>query len=155
MDNQNDESVEGDENDQSEIYEDNEQITLNFRNKLKNWSLEYNITQLQLKRLLEVCNESLPFKLSIDPRTIRNTPRIVDIQTIGINESYWHNGLQAALASYLPTVNTSCLENRLQLDINIDGLPLFRSSKNQFNPILCRVFGLKDSKCLWCLFWKK
>lgn len=43
------------------------------------------------------------------------------------------------------SVNVDLHENRkLQLQFNIDGVPLFKSAKKQFWPILCKIFCNRD-----------
>lgn len=41
-------------------------------------------------------------------------------------------------------IDTSLHENRINLQFNIDGIPLYNSSNKQFWPILCKVFFIPD-----------
>ncbi|XP_029341008.1 uncharacterized protein LOC115033119 [Acyrthosiphon pisum] len=54
---------------------------------------------------------------------------------------YWHNGLKKCLVKYLTVINQQENEsNQLDLIINIDGLPISKSSNSQFWPILGSIF---------------
>lgn len=53
---------------------------------------------------------------------------------------YWHNGLKEGLIVYLQ--NQSVIPDNISLNVNIDGLPVYKSSKHQLWPILCNIFEL-------------
>lgn len=52
---------------------------------------------------------------------------------------YYHFGLANGLMSRLKSLTLPANLNTLKLQFNIDGLPLFRSSRLQFWPILAMV----------------
>lgn len=58
------------------------------------------------------------------------------------NGQYWHNGLIGQLTKYLQC--QSDIPNKISLNINIDGLPIYKSSNKQFWPILCNVSEMKE-----------
>lgn len=109
-----------------------------FFDKLSHWAITEHLTRQQVKKLLEICNETLPFTLPIDPRSIFHTPKSVEIMTFNDSSQYWHHGLEYALVKTLESVNCE-LPNSLSLNINIDGLPIYESSNDQFWPILCNI----------------
>lgn len=108
-----------------------------FRKRLSEWSIQNQVTKYQLKDLLRLCNETLPFKLPIDPRTIMSTPSSIVIHTFDDNSQYWHHGIKKAL--YMQLQSASNLPQFLSFNINIDGLPLYESSQEQFWPILFNI----------------
>lgn len=111
-----------------------------FRTKLAEWALTSFVTKNQLRGLLKVCNESLPFTLPIDPRTVMATPRIINLLTFEDGSQYWHHGLIDQLKSVL----IKNIPTKLSLNINLDGLPLHKSSTNEFWPILCNIHEMKE-----------
>ena len=75
-----------------------------------------------------------------DARTLLKTARQYDIRTIS-DGLYHHFGIAKGVARYITTdiLRQATDLNCIHIQINIDGLPLFKSSKAQFWPILGRV----------------
>lgn len=111
-----------------------------FRKELSQWSVLNQINRNQLKELLKLCNNTLPFRLPTDPRTIMATPTSITVHTFDDNSNYWHHGIKTSLLTQLRTI--SKLPDQLSLNINIDGLPLYESSREQFWPILFNISEL-------------
>lgn len=114
-------------------------IQLIFREKLSKWAINVGANHYQVRELLAVCNETLPFKLPVDPRTIFGTPKSVSVQDIAGGQ-YWHRGLIECLHSKLKRVNVP--PSKISLNINMDGLPIHESSNHQFWPILFNIHEL-------------
>lgn len=113
------------------------ETTRKFRKRLSEWSIRNQVKKQQLKDLLRLCNETLPFELPIDPRTIMSTPSSIVIHTFNDNSQYWHHGMKKALYTQLKSISN--LPEILSFNINIDGLPLYESSHEQFWPILFNI----------------
>lgn len=118
-----------------------------FRSDLKKWSLDHNISHAALKQLFRLINERLkkptksPFDesfLPMDPRTLLQTPRSISIVPLTDGE-YWHYGVEKWIRRIMPKLNAP---KTISLMINIDGLPLFNSSKVEFWPIIFNIHGL-------------
>lgn len=109
-------------------------------NFLRRWTIDYNIRQIALKPLLEQLNHRFNVNLPIDPRTLMGTPKIssTTIDSIG-GGNYWHQGLETCLRSCFSNLNRPI---SIALNFNIDGLPLYNSSRDQFWPILFNVHGM-------------
>lgn len=108
-----------------------------FRENIRKWAIEKNIAHTALRDLSKIINEFIPNTLPSDPRTILGTPRQITLKITDGGE-YWHNGIITPLQKIL-----SCWEEApetISLNINMDGLPIFKSSKKEFWPILCNVF---------------
>lgn len=108
-----------------------------FRENIRKWAIKKNITHTALGDLSKIINEFIPNTLPFDPRTILATPRQVTLKKIDGGE-YWHNGILIPLRKIL-----LCWEEApetISLNINMDGLPIFKSPKKEFWPILCNVF---------------
>lgn len=74
-------------------------------------------------------------ELPLSSKTLLNTPLVTHIKKLN-NGEYYHFGLMTNLKRIVSKHDSSCCED-IQLQINIDGLPLFRSCNTQFWPILC------------------
>jgi hypothetical protein len=79
-----------------------------------------------------------------DPRTILNTPRHSAINLLPSGGEYLHLGLETGLKNFLDN-HSSFSDSVLNLQFNIDGLPMFRSSNLSLWPIQCLVKNV--SKC--------
>lgn len=100
------------------------------------WVLEYNISVRALRALLNIL-DSTPLEVPKDPRTIKLTPRNVAITKMGENDAqYWHQGVETCLRAQLS--NLSC-DTAINLNVNVDGLPLFNSASKCFWPILINI----------------
>jgi len=111
---------------------------LSIKDKLQQWVLAFNISKNSVNNLLNILR-SEGLDLPKDVRTLMNTPRSHNV--ININPgTYIHLGLKKMLSTIL-NFNKHCLRNinQIYLSINIDGLPLAHSSKQQFWPILCSI----------------
>lgn len=115
-----------------------------FRNVLSKWAIQCNINQHQLRELIAACNETLPFELPVDPRTILHTPRSTVIRKLSNDGQYWHRGLEQSLLLKLEKM--SCLPQQISLNVNIDGLPISKSSNKQFWPILFNIHEFPSIK---------
>lgn len=109
---------------------------------LKHWSLKNNVTHSAINELLQwfSTNPSVS-NLPKDARTILQTPRQIDIKNMG-DGSYHYFGLSNQIRKLfnkyevLKHVSNPVL---CVLDFNIDGLPIHKSTKQNFWPILCKI----------------
>lgn len=87
-----------------------------------------------LKRLKKTVNPNIPSS----SRTLLKTPRNIDLQRIS-NMNYFHFGLKLMILDTLKKYRQTeieALNSKLILSLNIDGLPLFKSSKTSAWPVL-------------------
>ncbi|KAI8794344.1 transposase domain-containing protein [Biomphalaria glabrata] len=115
--------------------EDDSDCNDDFKLVLKMWALNNQITHNALKDLLLVLRRFTHFDLPIDPRTLLGT-KVVE----GIKEKtgglYYHFGVSNGLNQLLKENPELMASNTVYLQINIDGLPLFKSNSLQLWPIL-------------------
>lgn len=108
------------------------------------WANEFQINQIALTSLLQVLSRHGHNDLPRDARTLLNTPRpgTHDIKTLSKGQ-YDHYGLLKALTS-IGNRFPHAFDHRnvIHLDLNIDGLPISKSSKSQLWPILGRISDL-------------
>lgn len=113
-----------------------------FREKLAHWVVQFQITQAATNSLLLLLNDYFPIaNLPNNAKTLVKTPRNIDIQN---NDGcqYWHYGLTKVLNNAL--CNQTIKNTILSLNINVDGLPMFRSSTINFWPILVNIHELRE-----------
>lgn len=117
---------------------DDENVDLNHG--LPKWAAKYNITHTALRELLKILypfHECLPK----DPRTLMQTKNNIEISDIE-GGHYCHLGVEHGIRNQLPRISVDKFTNRhetLEMQVNIDGVPLFKSSNTQFWPILGRI----------------
>ncbi|XP_032690649.1 uncharacterized protein LOC116853628 isoform X2 [Odontomachus brunneus] len=109
-----------------------------FTSQLQGWAIRHRITHVALNELLEYIKPRYP-EVPTDARTLLGTVRKVHTDNVEPGR-YYHFGI------------SNCVENLIQksqhhfqniqlieIIINIDGLPLFKSSGSQVYPILCSL----------------
>ncbi|XP_070387309.1 uncharacterized protein [Dermacentor albipictus] len=118
-----------------------------LKDRLKSWAVKFNVSHRCLTALLKDLRNSSPAVLTELPRSavsLLGTPRRIEgIVTIG-NGQYYHFGLVAGLQHALR--ETCTIPQHLELIVNIDGLPLTKSTKAQFWPILCQLKNVESSE---------
>lgn len=104
--------------------------------KLNSWAVDNKISQNSFSRLLSILNNELGLNLPASAKTLLKSKEFVKVNIITIDGgSYYHFGLKTYLESYLKkTENT--INSEILIQINVDGLPLAKSSGSQFWPIL-------------------
>lgn len=108
-----------------------------LRDKLRKWAIRFNITQHALRELNQILNDRFPCSIPKDPRTFLNCQR-TNVTLVPVDSGhYWHNGLINTLKTVLQHLDN--VPECISLNVNIDGLPLFKSSKHQVWPILCNI----------------
>lgn len=101
---------------------------------LREWVVDCHIPLSHASKLLHILNKH---KINVpqDARTLLKTPRYVEIIKISPGE-YSHIGIHTGILKHLQRLNISEIPAEIKININIDGLPLSRSSGSQFWPIL-------------------
>lgn len=114
----------------------------NLIKSLCHWATEFRIPHSALSALLGLLHVHHDF-LPKDPRTLLNTTRTYNIAEKAGGQ-YFHFGFSSYIEKFVTgLVRTSqdkyAGQNDVTLQINIDGLPLFKSSNTQLWPVLGRV----------------
>lgn len=111
-----------------------------LREKLSSWSIRNSVSNIAINELLQILRD-VDVPLPKDVRTLKQTPR--DAPTIPMgNGTYVHYGLTDALTDFIS--KTGYENENIDLDFNIDRLPIAKSSNNQIWPILCGVVTRED-----------
>lgn len=106
--------------------------------KLRSWSIDFNIKRTALTDLLKILRSFGMTSLPADSRSLLKTPRTIEIRTLA-GGKYWSNGLQKSL---IEVFSKLCYDLSIEINVNIDGLPLFKSSPTTFWPILANIHGM-------------
>lgn len=126
--------------DDTEIFVDEFSKNAELRSDIVAWTLSRNINHSALKELSAIINKFAGKDvLPIDPRTLLQTPRAVEIVPLPNNEYYWHNGLKFCLENVFVNISESIT---ISLNFNMDGLPLFKSARKESWPILSNIFEM-------------
>lgn len=110
-----------------------------FSDHLREWATKFQIPHNALSELLTILKPFFP-SLPKDPRTLLQTKVQYNISDTSGGQ-YYHFGIVNGIKLNIGQADVGM---EIQLQINIDGLPLFKSSSDQFWPILGRVMNIKD-----------
>lgn len=112
---------------------------LSLEDQLSVWASRYNIAHSALRDLLKILHPYHEY-LPKDPRTLLQTQRQVEV--VEISGGHYHhfgieNGIKCQVLGVLSLFTKS--QETIGIQVNIDGVPLFKSSNTQFWPILGRI----------------
>ncbi|XP_032797174.2 uncharacterized protein LOC116933525 [Daphnia magna] len=78
--------------------------------------------------------------LPLNARTLLKTPRSVLLDNIA-DGKYWHFGLKQGIHQQLANLPHNSIPESSSILVNVDGLPLTKSSRSTFWPILGLIYG--------------
>ncbi|KAL1007160.1 hypothetical protein UPYG_G00082840, partial [Umbra pygmaea] len=116
---------------------DQDESLLNF---LRRWAVQHNTPLIALDSLLSGLRCHGHPDLPKSGRTLMKTPRLVEVEAKS-GMQYVHFKLQEEIIRHLDCYPDHVSEQaeRVEISLNIDGLPLFKSSKATLWPILCAI----------------
>lgn len=121
--------------DESESAAEEQETTV--YDELRDWAIECNVPHKNVDKLLAILRRRLLPNLPKSAKTFLETdscPYLINQTEYGQLVYFGiKGGLQACVIEALHT------ENKIFLQFNVDGMPIFKSSTKQFWPILCRV----------------
>ncbi|CAG7725819.1 unnamed protein product, partial [Allacma fusca] len=127
-------------------------MSMSIRDQLKNWSLEYNVNLNSLSAILKILKMHKCYKdLPSDARAIMGTPKIVHSIIIQPGK-YVHFGFMKGITKILEEFKYN--GDEINLDVNIDGLPLSNSGRSQAWPIQARVCEVSESLPFFVGIWQ-
>ncbi|XP_011686398.1 PREDICTED: uncharacterized protein LOC105449098 [Wasmannia auropunctata] len=137
-------------NDISSETESENQNGLNVDRLQKNlayWASSERITRTSVNKLLQLLREERDLQpLPVNVRTLLKTPRSIDKPMTMEHGQYCHFGIEAGLIFIFQTCNSALIPDEVILSINIDGLPLVKSSNSQLWPILGSIRNFYNKK---------
>lgn len=118
--------------------------------ELAQWASDNNITRQAVGQLLEILNKR-GHNLPKDARTLLQTPRhVTTVEKCGGRYCYF--GMASCL-QIIVNRNKDFIEKNdfIKLSVNIDGIPLYKSSNEQFWPILIKFSNFRPALvALYC-----
>lgn len=113
---------------------------LSLREDLHKLIIERNVPHNTANELLRILRKHGHTELPCDVRALVNTPRnaSVNIKRMG-NGRYAHFGLTSALERSIKIYSQFIETNKIKININVDGLPISKSSNSQFWPIMVSI----------------
>lgn len=103
--------------------------------KLRLWAIKNNITRNALCDLLKILISVGLNWLPLDARTLLQTPQNITLNDVG-GGKLWYHGIQSNLRNIYKDLNRDL---ELILNFNSDGIPLHKSSRKEFWPILANL----------------
>jgi hypothetical protein len=120
---------------ESEGEEEVQEEVIPLADRLSEWASSLKVNHAQISGLLDILHHDHP-DLPKDPRTLLRTNVSFDVLDVADGQ-YYHFGIKNNVITQLE-LDPENLENlqEISLLINIDGLPIFKSSPGQLWPIL-------------------
>uniref|UniRef100_A0A8D9EB70 Transposase domain-containing protein n=1 Tax=Cacopsylla melanoneura TaxID=428564 RepID=A0A8D9EB70_9HEMI len=119
-----------------------------MKTELAEWSINCSVNNNQLSMLLNLLKKYIP-QLPVDGRTILKTPRHCDgIQPVSPG-LYYHFGIEECLKREIIEISGTLIH----LVVGIDGLPISKSSKSQFWPILGYIKPNQSNVFMMGIYW--
>ncbi|XP_044599569.1 uncharacterized protein LOC123275484 isoform X1 [Cotesia glomerata] len=122
--------------------DENLDVNLSLSTKLCQWITDNNISRDaagKILRILRTSNHEEVVNLPLDPRTLLGTQEAPIITRKVPPGEYYHYGLEKSLIDQFKLVDYRTLPNSIVININIDGLPIAKSSTSQLYPILAQI----------------
>lgn len=114
----------------------------NVREDIREWAINSKISHKALNVLLNILRKFGVGNLPKDARTLLDTPREVKIVSMGPNRKgeFWYNGISKCLNEIVSSI-PELMDNstNIRLNFNMDGLPIYKSSRFEFWPILATI----------------
>ena len=111
----------------------------NTKQILSQWACTHNVTHAALTDLLKGL-KLLGLDVPVSAASLLKTPRSVMVQQKSGGD-YVYLGLAKSLSKHLSKITSDSLlaKKEIELHVNIDGLPLFKSSPLSVWPVLCSI----------------
>lgn len=124
----------------SDSEDDSENDEVSLTDDLVGWVNEFCVKHNAVDSLLKILRKHGHAELPCVARTLMKTVRDVQISTRSSME-YYHIGLKTELMKkfqeYPDKIRTEA--DNIDISLNIDGIPLFKSTKKSLWPILCAI----------------
>lgn len=129
---------------------------LGMKSELSKWAVEYDVPNNTLSGLLKIlkiheCFSNFPCGARTIHQTLSTTPysQSIQIQTV-LPGIYYHFGLANGIQRYIDKYFS---DETIKLVIEVDGLPLAKSSGSTFWPILGYIRQLNQTVFPIGLYW--
>lgn len=117
-----------------------------MKSKLSAWASHFNTSREEVNALLTILRDEYP-NLPKDKRSLCSTPRYSKIYQMD-NGYYLHIGLKKSLLQFMTKNKNHDWKTNIMIDVNIDGVPISKSSSSTLWPILINVVGFDEVICV-------
>lgn len=125
---------------------ENNPCLTDFKSDLSSWCLKYNIATTAVSELLKMLRNFDTFKtLPMDGRTLLKTEKQVILSDLA-DGKFCYFGIEKNICRQFELLSPDIYQNinELSLEINVDGLPLTKSTRSQLWPIQCSVVNFNN-----------
>jgi hypothetical protein len=131
------ENIVSSDSDGSDVEPDLVEEEPSIRVELASWATKHDCRKAGVDSLLAILRRK-GLDLPKDQRTLLDTPRTVQTED-KCGGSYTYFGLETAITKVLNSANEEHVKDlvKIELLVNVDGVPIFKSSGTQFWPVLC------------------
>jgi hypothetical protein len=131
-----------------------------FRQRIADFVQNHYLSVVATAELLQLFRRAGVHGLPKDRRALLKTPRTISGVQEKCGGSFKYFGLKTGLATFLQSHPTFVARNNtLTFTVNMDGVPLYKSTSDQFWPLLCQVgrddpflvalyYGMKKPDCI-------
>jgi hypothetical protein len=123
-------------------YDSSDSGEININKELSDWVLEFEVSSVAVDKLLKILHPIDP-QLPLTCRTLLQRGKCNDTIVSMPGGEYMHCGILTGLMN-LKQQLLKFDQRKIQYQVNIDGLPLYKSSSTQLWPILGKVVGIKS-----------
>ncbi|XP_028982090.1 uncharacterized protein LOC107040388 [Diachasma alloeum] len=132
----------GDEDDEEIVSDESPDSVFDLKKFLRVWHLKHKISQTATSDLLKGLQQSGQ-DLPATTKTLLSTPKRNQIRDLGTGKFAYY-GLEKAICDQLRYVDLEAFPNVINLFINVDGVPISKSSKSELWPILGKIEHLDN-----------
>ncbi|XP_053594757.1 uncharacterized protein LOC128667673 [Microplitis demolitor] len=109
---------------------------------IQNWHIKHRVTREASDELLHGLQAIMGFNIPLTIRSIIKTPRCIKNIVDHNAGKFLYYSIEQAITDRLFHIDISKIPPTLDLYINVDGLPISKSSKSEFWPILGKVLNI-------------
>ena len=121
---------------ESPLVSSNESETEDLGESIASWATRYHAPREGINEMLDILRKH-GHCLPSDARTLMKTPRVCNISS-KCGGQYTYFGMESGILKVLAQSKAFCQKHEsIHLSVNIDGVPLFKSTNDQMWPILC------------------
>ncbi|XP_035890660.1 uncharacterized protein LOC118513892 [Anopheles stephensi] len=124
-----------------------ERKKMTFPEGLRRWALASKISLAHVNDLLLLVRDTTDYYVPKDARTFLNTPTRVGSQIATVaGGQLWYQGIETALQNYFS--NTKPTIDRLEINLSMDGIPVYNNGPTQLWPILMQLHNISGTPVL-------
>ncbi|XP_055527882.1 uncharacterized protein LOC129720425 [Wyeomyia smithii] len=116
---------------------------LSLLESIRYWALKTNQTHQSINLIMDIIRRKTNGKtLPRSARTLLQTSREETSNIVPLSGGqYWYKGIKQCLLEYFRNIEAPVA---ISINVNIDGIPIYKSSKSQFWPILFNIHEMPE-----------